>query len=127
MGTSPIFTSYLSVGMVQIATANANRDGTGTLGTVVTSAGSGLRIDLIRITATDTTAAGMIRLFIDDTSDIRLWKEIPVTVVAPSASVEAFSAEYAPTVPLLLPSGWILKAGTHNAETFNVISFGGRF
>jgi len=127
MGGTPNFTTYISLGMTQIATANANRDGTGTLGTVVTSAGLGLRIDLVRIVATSTTTNGMIRLFIDDGTNVRLWKEIPVVATTPSATVEAFTAEYAPTLPLLLPSTYILKAGTEKAETFNVLSVGGRF
>lgn len=127
--THPIHTLAQIIGMAQIATANANRDGTGTLGTVVTGAGDGTRIHKITIKATVTTTAGMIRLFIDNLTNIRLWKEIPVTAITPSATVEAFSSiiELLGEEALTLPSGYILKAGTEKAETFNVIAEGGNY
>lgn len=127
--THPIHTLAQVIGMVQIATANANRDGTGTLGTVVTGSQDGTRIHKITIKATGTTTAGMIRLFIDNLTNVRLWKEIPVTAITPSGTVEAFSStlELLGEDALTLPSSYILKAGTNNAETFNVIAEGGNY
>lgn len=124
---SPIFTLTPKIHMVQIATANTNRDGTGTLGTGITGGTNGTRITRIDVVATGTTTAGMVRLFIDNGTNVRLWEEIPVTAITPSATVEVFKGSFVPTEPLVLPSAYILKFSTHNAETFNVIQHAGDY
>ena len=129
--TSPVFTKAPLISMAQISTANTARDGTGTIGTVMTGGADGFRVDSIRIHATVTTTAGMVRLFIDDgAANIRLWREVIVTAITVGAAVAAFDAEIRNadgSALLNLPSGYILKASTHNAETFNVIAFGGSY
>jgi len=128
--TSPIFTFTPKIGMVQISTANTNRDGTGTLGTVITGATDGTRITRIVVKAIVTTTAGMVRLFIEDgSSNIHLWREVVVTAITVAASVGGFVAvlEFLDDRALILPSGYMLKASTHNAETFNVIAEGGDY
>jgi hypothetical protein len=129
--TTPIFTLVPIIGRARISTANASRDGTGTLGTIVTGATDGTRIDRIIITATVSTTAGMIRLFINDGTNIRAFREVPVTVITVGASTPAFTATIISPdtqAPLLvLPSGYILAAGTHNAESFDVLALGGAY
>lgn len=104
----------------QVSTANTNRDGTGTIVTVLTAGASGSRIDDIDIVAAATTTAGVVRLFLHDGINARLWREILVAAVTPSTTMAAWSAALT-NLGLLLPSGWSLRAATHNAETFNVI------
>ena len=125
--TVPRYTESVVLGMAQISTANTNRDGTGTLGTVHTAGEHGSRIDLIRVVGTGTTTAGVVRIFVDDGSNVRLLKEILVDAITPSTSIEVFTDEYQPTEPLLMPATWILKASTHNAEAFNVFAIGGDY
>jgi hypothetical protein len=124
---NPIFTLIPVIGCVEISTANTNRDGTGTLGTVLTGAAEGTRVTKVTIQALGTTTAGMVRLFIDTGAAIYLWKEIPITAITGSASVAEFfyALELLGERALILPTGYILKASTHNAETFNVIAEGG--
>lgn len=122
---TPPFVQAAFIGMAQISTANTNRDGTGTLGSVKTGSTEGSRISKITIKATGTTTAGVVRLFIDDgASNIRMLKEVLVGAITPSGTVAAFIDETLYSEGLILPSGYILKAGTHNAETFNVIAEG---
>jgi len=67
MTTTAQYATLPKNGTTQISTANANRDGTGTLGVVATASaksGGGCRIDALAIQATGTTTAGMIRLFL---------------------------------------------------------------
>lgn len=116
-----------SIGHVVISTANAARDGTGTIGTVLTAGAEGTLVELVRIIATGTTTAGMIRLFLHDGTNARLYAEVPVTAIVPSGTVQAFSAEYVPTKPLVLPTGWSLRASTHQAEEFCVTATGGNY
>jgi hypothetical protein len=105
--------------LAQLSAANTNRDGTGTIVTVLTAGTSGSRIDDIVITATATTTAGMVRLFLHDGTNARLFREVPVTAITPSATVQAFAASL-PNLALVLAPGWSLRAATHNAESFNV-------
>jgi hypothetical protein len=115
----------------QISTANTNRDGTGTIVTVFSAGASGSRIDQVRIHAVGTTTAGMIRLFIHDGTNARLWKEVPVVAVTPSSTQPAWASNVSSQVdlelPLVIPNGYSLRAATNNAETFNVIALGGDF
>jgi hypothetical protein len=111
----------------QVSAANTNLDGSGTVVTIVTAGSNGSLIELIRVKAIVTTTAGMVRIFLNDGTSTRLYKEISVTAATPSGTVQAFEAEYEPTDPLILPSGWSLRASTHNAETFNIIVTGGDY
>lgn len=126
MATSPQFAAVPNRGVALINAANTNRDGTGTLGTVWTAGAAGGRIDEIRIKAAATTTAGMVRLYVSDGTNHRLFEEQPVAAITPSATVE--SAEYVLTYNnLVLKAGETLRASTHAAEAFNVHAFGGDF
>lgn len=115
--------------VAQVSVANTARDGTGTIVTVFTASGSGARIDSVVVQATGTTTAGMVRLFINDGTNTRLFDEIPVSAITPSGTVAAFKQTqlYSATQPIILPSGHSLRASTNNAETFNIVAFGGAF
>lgn len=127
MANYPQFTNVPSIDIAQISIANTNRDGTGTIVTVATGSTNGKRINKIVVKATGSTTAGMVRLFIDNGTNVRLYKEIDVTGATPGGTVKAFSSELVISEGLILPNGYILKASTHNAETFNVIAEGGEF
>lgn len=132
MATTPSFASTIKTGIATLTTANTNRDGSGTLATVYTAGTNGSRIDFIKITATGTTTAGMVRLFITSGTNNYLYHEIPVLAITPSATTEVFQAYLTSekdvnVLPIFLESGEALKASTHNSETFNVIAFGGDF
>lgn len=105
--------------LAQLSAANTLRDGTGTIATVLSAGTSGSRVDDIVITATGTTTAGMVRLFLHDGTNARLLREVPVTAITPSGTVQAFTASL-PNLALVLAPGWSLRASTHNAESFNV-------
>lgn len=112
---------------VNISTANTNRDGTGTLGTVFTAGASGSRIDLVDIVAQGTTTAGVVRLYVYDGTTNRLLSEHLVGAITPSTTVEVFNTQITFDNGLILPVNYILKASTHNAETFGVIAQGGDY
>jgi hypothetical protein len=129
----PIFEQTPRIGglTTQVSTANASRDGiTGTYEDIITGGVNGTRIDHIDISAAVVTTDGVIRLFITPSGGgtPRLWKEILVQAITPSATVQVWSASIDCSLPgnrLVLPSGYILKASTHNAQAFNVIAHGG--
>jgi len=123
--TTPIFALTPTLNLAQVTTANPNRDGTGTIVDVVTGATEGTRVDKVYIRATGTTTTGMIRFFLYDGANTRLWKEVQVSAVTPSATVEAWNSSFA--TDLIVPTGNKLRASTEKSETFNIIAVGGSF
>jgi hypothetical protein len=126
------YASTPKVGVVQISTANTARDGTGTIGTVFTAGSNGSRIDMIDVQATATTTAGMIRLFVHNGTTAFLMAELPVLAVTPSATNPAYGQQLNTNtmtqfLPIMLPTGYSLRASTNNAESFNIIAVGGDF
>lgn len=122
----PIFGLTPVIGMVSIATANTGLDGTGTLGTLLTGATNGTRVDFIVVKATVTTTNGMIRMFIDDGGgNIYLWDELDVSAITPSATVKSFRGVI--QCGFQLPNGYIIKMGTQNAETFRCFAHGASY
>lgn len=119
MSTQAQYASTAKTAVGQLSAANTNRDGTGTLVTILTAGAAGTRIDDITIQATGTTTAGMVRLFLHDGTNARLVKEIAVSAITPSGTVAAFTSSLF-NQNLILATGWSLRASTHNAETFNV-------
>jgi len=121
MATTPQYASTPVGAVVQIATANTARDGTGTIGTLHTAGATGTRIDDIYITATGTTTAGVIRMFIFDGTNNRLIQEILVTAVTPSTTVSVWSATLT-NQGIVLPNTYALRFSTNAAETFNIVA-----
>ncbi|MCB9064102.1 MAG: hypothetical protein H6551_03050 [Chitinophagales bacterium] len=64
----------------------------------------------------------MVRLFIDDGSNIRLFMEIRIPAVTQTGVSPAFGI----TIPvgISLEASFLLKASTQNAETFNITAYG---
>lgn len=121
MANAPSFAATPKHAHGQVSAANTNRDGTGTLVTLLTAGASGSKIEEITVEATVTTTAGMVRLFIstDGGTTKRMWDEIVIDAVTPSASVAAFRKTKRYT-NWLLPAGALVYASTHNAEAMNV-------
>lgn len=114
--------------LAQAVTANAGRDGTGTLAAIITAGATGSRVDAITFTAPGTVTSGMLRLFVTVGALIRLIDEVPVIATTPSASVPAWRVIYIPPVPLVLQAGAILSFSTEKAEIFNaVLPYAGDF
>lgn len=132
MALTPSYAATARCGIAQVSVANTALDGTGTLATVFTAGATGSRIDAINLKATGTTTAGMIRLFIHDSTNARLLTEVPVIAITPAATLPSWEAQLntntmTQVLPIILPTGYSLRAATNNAETFNVIAVGGDF
>lgn len=119
MSTSSNYAATPRTEVAQVSAANINRDGTGIIVNVFTAGTNGSRIDDIAITATGTTTAGMVRLYLHVGTNAWLWREVAVSAITPSATVSPFSSTLG-NLALVLQTGWSLRASTHNAETFNI-------
>lgn len=120
MSAQAQFASAVRAAVGVLSAANTARDGTGTLVTVLTAGANGSRIDDITIVATGAVTAGVVRLFLHDGTNARLLREVMVTATTPSTSVETFTVRLT-NLGICIPTGWSLRASTHNAEGFNVI------
>ena len=126
MAASPAFASTLKTANGVLSVANTGRDGTGTVVTVFSAGTNGSIVESITVQATATTTAGMVRVFVHDGTNFRLYDEIAVTAATPSATVKAFRAQNTYTNrPIKLPNGYSLRFSTEKAEAFNVVVEGG--
>lgn len=123
MGTPLFLTTADLLGAVQISTANTNRDGTGTITTLVTGGTNGTRVLIATVSAVTLVNDGMIRFFITPSGgSTYLWHEEPVWSVVPSASSPAFQIVVSfDTKLLFLGNGDTVGVSTEKAETFNVL------
>jgi len=126
MATQPAFATVPRIGLAQVSGINTNRDGTGTLVTVITGVAAGTRIAEVVVEATVTTTAGMVRLYLSSDSGTtnRLFDEVAIAAATPSASVKTTRVSTVYTNLILPSASWQLRASTHNAEAMNVIAFG---
>lgn len=141
MSVQPAYAAVpIGFGPVNFATANTNRDGTGTIATIAVGRAPGTRIEKVLVKSPATTTAGMVRIYKKGTGLTRAadgsiasfsaptWRllfEIAVSALTPSATVKGFTDEWAPTNGIVLADGEQLGVSTHNAETFNAEAIGG--
>lgn len=126
MASAPIYVGTPKVFQAALSVANTNRDGTGTVVDVATGAAGGSRIDKVRAVASGATTAGVVRLYLYDSTNTYLIKEMLVAAITPSTSVEVWWAEW-DADGIVLQSGWKLRAAPNNAENFKVFAKGGDF
>lgn len=123
MALEPQYGSTPRVASVNVATANTNRDGTGTVATLITAGTNGTQIREIIYKARVTTTAGMLRIFLHDGSTFYFLDEISVLAATPSGTVQGHRASVT-YANLVLPSGWSIRVSTNNAESADVTALG---
>lgn len=128
MVNQPTYAVTPVIGFGQVTAANANRDGTGTIVSLITATAPGAQLYEVVVNAQVTTTAGMVRLYLYNGTNYRLFDEIVVAAITVAAGVAGFrtTRRYANLI-LPLYSGstyWNLSASTHNAEAMNVWAFG---
>ncbi len=124
-----------AVAPVAFTTANTNRDGTGTIADIVSNVSpAGPNGCLVRWISVETTAAstitsaGMLRFYLWDTANYRLFREIQVSAITPSATVKGWSLQAVTTeadiangrwnINLELPPGYKFGVSTHIGDAF---------
>lgn len=126
MSANPAYAATPRLTSITFSTANANRDGTGTIASLITGVAAGTKIEEIVVEAQGTNASGLIRVFltIDAGTTWRLWDEILTAAITPSGSVPAFrSSRRYPN--LVLPNANSqLGLAIVNAESWNGFAMG---
>lgn len=126
---TPCFSQSALLGLVQVATANSNRDGsTGTYSSSVAAGSNGSLVDYILFRGTVTSTAGSIRIFYsaDNSTNWRLVGEVSTAAVTPSGTVLSDVVIWTPPggVPFNLPASSGIKFCTANSETYNCFIHG---
>jgi uncharacterized membrane protein len=124
MAADPVFAVTPRVASVNIATANTNRDGTGTVATLITGAATGTRIAEIVVQAKATTTAGMVRIFLYDGSNYFSFDEVAIAAATVSASVKGTRVSTTYSNLVLPNASWSVRVSTHNAESIDVTALG---
>ena len=125
MATAPAYAATPHREANIIGTANPNRDGTGTTAVVFTATANGSRVEAIAIKSLVTNTAGMVRLYLVNGANTRLWYEQTVAALTVSATVPSNSYYFnslanGDLLPLMLPTGWSIEVSTEKAENFLV-------
>jgi hypothetical protein len=133
MALTPQYAANPRLATASFSTANPNRDGTGAVVTLVTAPAGGLRVTRIMVKALAATSAGMIRLYLGQSTANGegniLLDELPVPAITPSATTPSWQASF----PLLqldvifLEEGQSLKISTERAEAFYAQAFAASF
>ena len=118
------FFSTPRIGSVVVSAANTNRDGSGTVVTLISGVVAGTKIQEITVQGNGSTTAGMVRLFLFDGTNYRPLREVPVSAVTVSASVAAFNFSLLFSNLVLPSASWSIVASTHNAESLTVTAYG---
>jgi hypothetical protein len=124
MAADPAFAVTPRIASVNVATANTNRDGTGTVATLITGAATGTRVAEIVVQARVTTTAGMVRIFLHDGSTFYFFDEVSVAAATVSASVKGTRVSTIYNNLVLPNASWSVRVSTHNAESIDVTALG---
>jgi hypothetical protein len=133
MATSAQYAATPRVGSANLTTADTSLTAPTTVSTILTAGASGTRIDYIDVQGVATTVAGLINLFIFDGTNYILWAQVPVIAVTSSTTAPAFQSTLSSNVnanlmPLIIPTGYSLRATTTVAQTgVRVTAMGGDF
>ena len=127
MAGTPSFIFTPRENSVNVALDNTNRDGSGTVSSLIIGASAGTKINEIVAQATVTTTAGMIRVFLstDGATTWRLFDELPISANTVSASNGGLRVAKTYSNLILDDSNCELGVTTHNSESINVFALGG--
>jgi hypothetical protein len=133
MSTSAQYASTPRIGSAVLTTADTSLTAPTTVGTVLTAGSSGTRVDYIEVMGTATTVSSLVNLFIYDGTNYILWQQLPVVAITIGTTTPSFVANLssntnANIMPLVLPTGYSLRATTTVTQTsLRVTANGGDF
>lgn len=115
---NPIYPATLKHPTVLVDTLNTALDGTGTLATLYTAPAGGAILISLTLQAIVTTAAGMIGIFIDNGSTVRLYRAVAVSATTVTGGTAPWREVVTPDSGegLYLPEGYIVKLSNYTGE-----------
>lgn len=122
MANRPAFAATPVVGFGAVSTANANRDGTGTIVDVVTAGGGGARVEELVFKATGDPADSIVTVFLDVGDGYELYDEIDFGDPAAASTTVTGQRITKQYDNLVLESGDKLGAAITVAPTAGVVN-----
>ena len=133
MASTAQYASTPKFGSATLTTADTSLTAPSTVGTIVSAGASGTRIDYIDVQGVATTIAGLVNLVVYDGTNYILWNQVPVIAVTSSTTAPAFAVTLSSNgnpniMPLILPTGYSLRAAASVTQTgVRVTAYGGDF
>ena len=124
MAAAPQFAVTPRIGAVSIATADSSYTAPTNVGTLLTGASTGTRVNEIAIKCAATSAAAVVRIFLYDGTTYWLFDELVIGAITGSSTVAQFrtSVRYD---NLVLPSAsWSVRVTTSVSQATHVTAFG---
>lgn len=130
MTQNPQFAGSPAIGAASLSTANANRDGTGTIATILTAGASGTKIEEIVLKSDADPADCTVVFYLYDGTTYFVYDEWDIGNPAAGSTTVASFRESRTYPNLVLKSGWSLRASitvAPTAGTVKAFAFGGDF
>lgn len=135
MSTTAQYASVPKLGIGQVSVGDASRTTPTQVATVFTAGANGSRIDRIALQALGTTTATAVRLFLHDGTSYSAWQELLLPASTPSGTAAGFSVQQCSAInpallPLILPTGYSLRATvndtqvTQAAQVDSIVAYG---
>jgi len=121
MATAPAYAATPGIEAASVSTANTNRDGTGTIATILTAGSSGTRIEEIVVKADADPADCTIVFYYHDGSAYHVFDEWDIGNPAAGSATVASYREARRYDSLVIPSGSTLRASITAALTAGAI------
>lgn len=121
MASTPAYAAAVKMGAASVATANTNRDGTGTIATIFSAGASGSKIEEIVVKADGNPADCTIVFYLYDGSAYHVYDEWDIGDPAAGSATVASYREARVYDNLFLPTGWSLRASITVAPTAGVV------
>lgn len=123
MAATPTFPSVARIGVASVSTANTNRDGTGTIVTILTGVAAGTRVNRIVAKATGDPADSILTIFLHDGSNFWLFDEMDMgNPSAASTTTEGARFERTYSDLVLPDANWSVRAAITVALSSGVIN-----
>lgn len=125
MAASPSFVSTPRIGSVSIATADSSYTSPTNFETLITGAANGTKINEIVVKNAATSNAAVVRIFLYDGTNYRLFDEISVTLTTASSTNATSRARMVYDNLILPSSSWSIRVSTSVSQATHVTALGG--
>lgn len=124
MALSPQFAITPRIGAVSIATADSSYTSPTNVGTLITGASSGTRINEIVIKNAASSSAAVVRIFLFDGSTYWLFDEVAIAAASGSSTVLQFRTRLSYDNLVLPSTSWSIRVTTSVSQATHVTAFG---
>jgi hypothetical protein len=124
MAASPVFAVTPRVTAVSVATADSSYTTPTNVGTLITGAATGTRINEIVVKNAATSAAAIVRIFLYNGSTYWLFDEVTVAAATASATVQTNRVSTLYTNLILPDNTWSVRVTTSVSQATHVTALG---